>query len=116
MTTSFTMYEGDTKTLEVTVRDAVGDVVNITGATIRWWMAKNVRATGADIYIEKSTGAGITIVDGVAGRFNVALDPADTEDMGTTNKTYYHEAETDIGGVISTVLVGQATILPALIE
>jgi len=108
----FTMYQGDTKTLEVTVEDEAGDVVNITGTTIRWQLAKTARA--AVPIIAKETGDGIAIVDGAAGRFDVALDPEDTVDLSA--RSYYHEAEIDDAGVISTVLTGKATIRQALIK
>jgi hypothetical protein len=112
-TMNFTMFEGDTHTLEVTVRDDAGDVVDITGVVIRWWLAKSNKATGDAIYVEKETGDGITIVDGPAGRFDVLIEPEDTEGRG--GKTYYHEAEIDDSGVISTVLVGVGVITLTLI-
>jgi hypothetical protein len=112
-TMDFTMYEGDTHTLEVTVRDEEGNVVDITGATVRWWLAKNNKSTGSDIYVQKTTGAGITLVDPTNGRMNIALVPVDTEGRG--GKDYYHEAEVDDGGNISTVLLGKATINRTLI-
>lgn len=113
-TMDFTMFEGDTHTLEVTVRDEAGGVVDITGVDILWWMAKsNKSVLPADIYIEKEVGLGITIVNGPAGRFNVLILPVDTEGRG--GKSYYHEAEIDDAGVISTVLVGTGTITRTLI-
>lgn len=107
----FTMYQGDSHILEVTVIDVDGDAVDITGTDIRWQLAKNVRA--ADPLIAKAVGDGITIVNGPTGRFDVAIDPEDTLVL---KGGYYHEAEVDDGGVISTVLTGKATIKPALIK
>lgn len=107
----FTMFAGDTKILEVTINDADGDAVNITGTEIRWQLAKNVKA--AEPLIAKAIGAGITIIDGPTGRFDVAVDPDDTLEL---KGSYYHEAEVDDGGVISTVMTGKATIKPALIK
>lgn len=108
----FTMYQGDTKILEVTVKDEAGDVVNITDTTIRWQLSKSARTVPP--LLSKETGDGITIVDGAAGRFDVALDPEDTVDLSA--RSYYHEAEIDDAGVISTVLTGKATIRQALIK
>ncbi len=112
-TMDFTMFEGDSHILQVTVRDEEGAIVDITGATILWWMAKNNKAIEADVLIQKETGSGITIVDGPGGRFNVAILPPDTEDLG--GKSYYHEAEIDDGGNISTVLTGTGHITRTLI-
>lgn len=109
----FTMYQGDTKILEVTVKDEAGAVVNIADTTIRWQLAKTARS--AEALIAKETGGdGITIVDAAAGRFDVAIDPEDTVDLSA--RAYYHEAEVDDAGVISTVLTGKATIRQALIK
>ncbi|MGQ3299645.1 hypothetical protein [Reyranella sp.] len=107
----FTMYQGDTKVLQVTVKTPAGVVVPITGTTIRWQLAES--AEDAEPIIAKAVGAGITIVDGPAGRFDVAINPADTLAL---EGSYYHEAEVDDGGVISTVLTGAVTIKPALIK
>lgn len=110
----FTMYAGDTKVLAVTVLDNVGDPVDITGTDIRWWMAKNAKKIGADVLLKKETGGdGIVITDGPGGVFEVTLDSADTENL---KGPYYHEAEVDDAGVISTVLTGKATINLALIK
>ena len=40
----FTMVRGDTKKLSATLTDENGAVVNLTGASIRWWLAKTVTA------------------------------------------------------------------------
>lgn len=109
----FTMYAGDTKVLSVTVLDEAGAAVNITGTTIRWWLAKNAKKTGLDVLIKKDTVDGITITDGPAGKFEVTLASSDTEGL---KGSYYHEAEVDDSGTISTVLTGKATINIALIK
>ncbi len=108
----FDMFAGDTKTLEVTVRDAAGAVVDISGATaIRWKLARTVNAAPK---VEKAMGTGVTIVDGPAGRFDVPILNADTE---TLSGEFYHEAEVILSdGTIGTVLSGTATIKRTLIK
>jgi hypothetical protein len=107
----FIMFAGDTKILEVTVKDTAGAAVDITGTVIRWQLAKSVRALVP--LIEKSVGDGLEIVDGPTGRFDVTVDPDNTLEL---KGNYYHEAEVDDGGIISTVMTGKATITPALIK
>src|SRR4029077_17969888 len=68
---NFTMFAGDTKVLVVSVADEKGAAVDITGTVIRWQLAKSVTSTAL---ILKSVGAGVTIIDGPSGRFDVALD------------------------------------------
>lgn len=108
----FTMFKGDTKVLEVTVKDQDDAVVDISGTLIKWQLAKKSKDTTA--LISKSTVDGsITIVDGPNGRFNVLLEPEDTEELPA--KAYYHEAEVNDGGLISTVMTGTATLVETLI-
>ena len=106
----FEMYAGDSKTLQVTVLDDAGAAADISGATVRWQMA---RYCGATPVVEKATGSGISIVDGPTGRFDVALLPADTEAL---QGCHYHEAELENVGVVSTVLTGEAHIKPTTIK
>lgn len=105
---NFEMFAGDTKSLNCTVTDAAtGAAKNITGATIEW-VLYNER-TELNV-LTKSTASGITITNGLAGQFTVALIPADTSALGI--QSYYHEAEvTDAGGNVSTVFTGYITIL-----
>lgn len=111
MATNFVMTAGDSKTLVVTVRNADGDAVNITGATIKWQAA---RSYGKASVITKSTSSGISITDGTNGVFTVTLNTSDTDSL---SGIYHHEAElTATDSTKSTVLVGTMKINPALIE
>lgn len=110
MMADFAMYAGDSKTLRVTVFTDTGLPADITGADIRWQMASHV---GGTPQVSKAVGTGITIVDGAAGRFDVSLAPLDTLEL---KGCWYHEAEIVNVGTVSTVLVGSATITPALIQ
>ena len=108
---NFEMFQGDSKDLVVTVSDAAGQPVDLTGASIKWRAAPAVDSAVATI--SKATGSGIVITDAVAGEFTVSLVPADTQ---TLDGEFYHEAQvTDAAGAVSTVLSGHLTILPALI-
>ena len=110
MSTDFRMYQGDSKTLSITVKDKDGDVVVITGATIKWQAS---RSYGKTADISKTTSSGISITDGPNGVFEVTLDASDTESL---EGEYYHEAEiTFSDSTISTVLAGRMNITPVLI-
>src|SRR5215203_5565647 len=105
------MWCGDSQALTITVRDADGGNVDLSGATARWWMGKSATATGTGIYLQKATGgSGITITSN-AGLYtlNITIAPADTEDLKPGD--WYHEAEViDSGGNVSTVTVGTFTL------
>jgi hypothetical protein len=112
-TYDFTMVRGDTKRLEVTVRDEAGAIVNITSASIRWWMAKTVNATA--FTLQKAVGSGVTVVDAAAGRFDVLLVATDTRTL--TPGAYYHECEVvDSGGQVSTVFRGALVLEKDLVS
>lgn len=93
-----TVYQGDAATLTFTVKDADGVVVDITGATIRWQMARD--PGDATALLSKSTIAspgGILITDGDAGVFTVTITAGDTS---LFEGAYYHEARVDDAVVI----------------
>lgn len=104
----FTMVRGDTKKLSATVRDEAGAVVNLTGATIRWWLAKTITAPAPRL-LEKAIGTGITVIDAPNGRFDVLITAANS--AGISPGTLYHECEiTDATGQVSTVFRGALTL------
>lgn len=107
----FELFAGDTKVLDITVKDDEGAVVDITDATIRWQLARSVNAPAV---LQKAVGSGITISDGPNGLFEVALANADTE---TLKGAFYHEAEVILpDSTIATVVTGAVTIKPTLIK
>lgn len=110
MITNFTMTAGDYKTLVITIKDAEGTAVNISGATIKWQCG---RSFGKASTLSKSTSSGIQITDGANGQYTVTLDASDTDSM---SGTYYHESEMTLSGIKTTVLVGTMKVIPALIE
>ena len=110
MRSNFAMVAGDTKGLVISVTDAAGSPVNITGATIAWHAAKSFRKTAI---ITKAVGSGVAITDGPNGVFTVQLDAADTEDLVGD---FLHEAQIIVGGEISTVIQGTMKINRAVIR
>lgn len=98
---NFEMYAGDTKNIEITISS-----VNLAGASVKWAAKKTIYDAVPALY--KDTAGGITITDAAAGKFTIALAPADTADL---SGKYYHEAEvTDQSGNVSTVTTGTITI------
>lgn len=113
---TITHWAGDTATIRIPVVDGEGQPVDLTGATARWWVGKNVSATAdADIYVKKASGAGLSIEISTAGSVVViTLEPGDTE--GKAAGTFYHECEVvDASGNISTVTIGKFILKPTLI-
>ena len=105
---------GDSRRVVVPVVDDQGAAVPLAGATIRWWVAKNAKATGAAVFIKKSSTSEIEI-DSEASAFSFTIIPVDTD--GVRPDTYYHEAEiTFPDNSVSTVLRGSLRITPTLIR
>lgn len=105
------MVQGDTVALDFSIVDAAGDAVDLTGAGIRWQMARSVRATAI---LEKAIGDGITVTSATGGAFTVALDPEDT--IGLTGSFYFEVEIIDASGNVSTPRSGTISIIPGLIK
>jgi hypothetical protein len=112
--TDFTLYQGDTRRIVVTVQDAAGQPVGLVGVAAKWQAAPGTADRfSPTAVITKEIGAGIEITDGVAGELTISLAPEDT--AGLTG-TYYHELQiTDASGDITTVLTGTMTVRRSLV-
>lgn len=114
-------WQGDTHVIRIKVDDGAETPgpIDLAGASARWWMGKTEKATGADIYVKKSTALDDGIVlDGPDGdgfwTVVIGLDPADTVD--TPVGKFYHECVVvDAGGDVSHVTIGKFTCNQSLI-
>jgi hypothetical protein len=108
---NFEMFCGDTREIVVTVRDASGSAIDLTGATVLWTLSRSDRC---DAEVSKSSPSeGIVLTSAASGQFTITLDADDTEDLDPGD--YYHEAEvTDSSGRVSTVLTGRARLLASV--
>jgi hypothetical protein len=105
---------GDSRKIEIRVKDSAGVDVPLTGATVRWWAGKSVQSTGVDVHIQKTSdsGGGITLSGATA---TVTVESAET--AAITPGTGYHEAEVAFAdGTVSTVSSGEFIIRPTLIR
>ncbi len=124
-----TIYAGDTATILIPITDADGNPVDLTGVQrARWWLGKNSKAVGTDVYLKKDSTLTMLCDDGVVRnqvevvpfetdkwQLIIHINGADTETGGATlipkPAIYYHEAEiVDANGNIATVALGSATV------
>jgi len=77
----FEIYAGEDRTLSLVARDANGDVLSLSGATLAFRMSKN-RGEGATV------SASGSIVSAPAGTFTVALTDSQT-DVDAGDYTYH---------------------------
>ncbi len=104
---NFSVNQGDSKTLSITLKNTAGTVVDITSATIKW---QSARKRGGTSVISYTTSNNINITSGTGGTFDVTIDASDTEPL---DGIYYHETEiTFSDGTISTVMTGTMTVTP----
>jgi hypothetical protein len=114
---NITQWQGDSRIISFPVTDALGNNVDLSGASARWWVGKTAFATGTDIYVEKSTasGGGMTLENN-AGLWSVVITlvPTDTENVAAGR--WYHECEViDAAGNVARVLLGKFIMNPSLI-
>jgi len=100
------LFSGDTKLINITVLDQDSVVVDLTGASVDFIIAKY---PGHTALITKTIGSGVVLTDAANGIMDVTLLPADTESLqGAYN---FQCKVTDLSGRESTVLHGTVTIL-----
>lgn len=100
---SDSMYQGDTDTVTLYVKDNAGNVVNITGATINYVIQTSAGVTSGEV--SKTA----TIVNGPAGQ--AEIDFASTDTSSLTPQDYYHQGSmTDSTGKTKVIFTGTLTI------
>jgi Ethanolamine utilization protein EutJ (predicted chaperonin) len=102
----FSMYAGDSRNLIVTVTDPNNNVINITGATIKWVLVNGDQVVR---YKDNQSAGGITITNATNGQFQVSITSNDTTSLPPG--TYQHEARMiDSSGNSSLLFTGNVTI------
>lgn len=84
----YVLYAGTDRTLSLVARDDDAAILNITGGTLAFRLARNA---GDSAIVAKSG----SIVSGSAGTFTVALTDADTDDL---EGDYYYNVLATISG------------------
>lgn len=98
-------HSGDDLRMKVTAENQNGEIVDVTGATVRWVVSEK---PGGETIISKEVGAGIEIIDGPNGRFDILVDGADTDPLSGVK---YHECRmTDTDGNTSVLFSGRFVI------
>jgi hypothetical protein len=110
----FVMWQGNDAILEFTVKDADGNLVDLTNTSEVTWVLRN--DVGSSSLVTKTlTGTGVVILDqtqdATKGKLRVSLIPSDTS---TLNGNFYHEINIQLG-VDHTLAIGQGLIQPAAV-
>lgn len=114
----FTLWTGDSLTVEITVTGEDGDPASLAGAEFEWELWRSQRDAayqpfkGSGYVLRKtSDGGGITAAGSTV---SIALSPADTEEL--PGGLYYHELQVTQSGVVSTPTTGQVTVIKTAIS
>ncbi len=71
-------FAGETVSLGFTITDSDGAAINLTGATLTFYLA---RLGTQDTVLTKTTGSGITVVSAADGTCTVALTSSNTDNL-----------------------------------
>jgi len=110
--TDFSIFRGDTVSLDVTVT-ASGSAYNLTGCSM-WFTAKQRYSDlDAAAVFQKSTGSGITITSPTFGQATVVISPSDTSGLSNVKQLLLYDLQVkDASGNIYTVASGNLVVYP----
>lgn len=103
------LFGGDDYTFEFTYVDENGDPIDISGATIHMTIKFDVGDNDPGI-LQKSG----TVVDGPAGRFDVAIVSSDV--VGPQRIGAYYDVQMTLSGETETILHGDIEFLPNITQ
>jgi hypothetical protein len=110
---SLTGVKGDTEKYDLTVTDAEGDALDLTGCGLTFTIKLNKLDPDTQAILQKAIGTGITLNDQVdedtKGTAVIALDPDDTAKL--LERDYYYDVQLEVpAGDITTVVQGTFSI------
>lgn len=111
MSNDFTMYEGESRALRVTVHTAEGKPFSIENTALTFSLAK--RPEGEAYRMLLSAEGDIVMVDAAKGIFDVRLKPEHTQ--GDIGRRFY-EVQVAKGADRWTVATGEVEIRPSMIR
>lgn len=107
---NFKIEQGATFNNTVTYKDASGNAINISGATITL-KAKDNRSD-TNFVINLSVGNGITLSNPSGGEFTIAIPAATTADYKFNRADY--DLDITISNVVTRLLTGQIQIIKSV--
>lgn len=103
--TSISRFRGDTVPDQITITDAAGDPVNVTGYSFLLTVNKNKDPSSTEGQLFQVAGV---IISGPAG--TVKFTPTANQTDQLPGKYYYDIQMTDGGGLIKTIVTGSYVI------
>ena len=108
---NFALYQGDTLTFTVTVKNSNGSAYPITGTTASM---KIKRLSGAEV-LSLTVGFGITYTNAAGGIMTIAITAAQSAALPTEKALAYDlQLEQSSGTIITTLVRGTITVTPQI--
>lgn len=96
------LFQGEDLTVSCTIRDADGNLMDLSAADIVWKVRKY---DDSPVLIEKEDGDGITVTG--MGTIDIALVPVDTTALAGRHR---HECRITVAGKVRTAFQGYITV------
>jgi hypothetical protein len=110
-----TVYAGDTRPIQITVRDEEGTDIDIGGETVIYRIAKHGRKTGTHYLVDLTQDSEqITIEDNGSGVDSIVRYDPGAEDLIVPGKHHHELRVVQSGGDSRVVMAGTFTILDAI--
>ena len=106
-----TILTGDDVTLDITLTDADGAAVDLSGTEITWGAATS--SIGDPALTKTRSGGGVTVTDATGGVIEVTLGAADTGAL--SRGRYYHEVQVVDDNGLTTTFVPDAIEVAATV-
>lgn len=97
---NITLYRGQDLDIDITL----DPVIDITGYNIVFTVRRSLGLTAGPVLLTKSTGAGIIITNGPAGKFTISLLSADTTNL---KFDYLYNVKSIQAGVVDPYMIGR---------
>ena len=108
---NFALYQGDTLTFTVTVKNSNGSAYPITGTNSTM---KIKRLSGAEV-LSLTVGSGITYTNAAGGIMTIAITAAQSAALPTEKALAYDlQLEQSSGTIITTLVRGTITVTPQI--
>lgn len=104
----FSLYTGDDKRPEITVKDKENNPVDLEGASIQWGAYDP--ADDTELISKTTSGGGITINDATNGKFLIKIDASDTNSISSDISADHEAKVTLANGFSDHVTIGTVSI------
>lgn len=113
----FSIHRGTDETLDLVLKDAAGQPINLTGIQNMWFTVKRrFSQVDADALMQKTLVSGIVVDNAAGGLAHVDIVPADTASLPAFAQTFHYDVKIKLGGRTEILTEGELTIDPTVTQ